>query len=306
MRVKAYVRRLATRTLAESMQVTTMVHLARRVFGTYDLHVRTGFPTSVPIPNRTAARQIVDDIVDSGRFLDFVALLLEIERLGMEGRKYRFPQLRGIANEIIEAGYRYDQETRGFVEDSSVRITRNWGVLREGESYIMAFLAVDVAGNSALVRKYGQSTMTGLYGALRSMLTAAAEKRNGRVWGWEGDGGIAAFTFEEHNQRATITGIELVNEIYLYNLLECPINEGLHVRATVHSGPCEYSESGSELQADTIKRLWEIDAEHGITDTLVVTDSVFPSLERIVADRLASLSVASDQQFYTYSVRFAD
>ena len=146
MRVKARVRTLANRALAESMDVKTMVHLARRLFGRYDLHERTGFPSSVPIPNRNAAKQIVDDVIESGRFLDFVALLIDVERLGMEGRKYRFPRLHAIVNEILETGYRYDGDSRSFAEDTGIRTTRNWGVLKKGETYVMAFLAVDVVG----------------------------------------------------------------------------------------------------------------------------------------------------------------
>jgi class 3 adenylate cyclase len=306
MRVKARMRTLAARALTESMDVKTMVHLARRLLGNYDLHERTGFPASVPIPNKTAARQIVDDLAATDRFLDFVATLLEVERLGMEGRKYRFPRLQAMVNEVLETGYRFDSDTRTFVEDSAIRTTRNWGVLKEGETYIMAFLAVDVVGNSSLVREYGQSTMSRLYGVLRAIVAEACEKRNGRLWGWEGDGGIAAFTFEEQNQRATLSGMEIINEVFLYNLTDCPLADGLHVRVTVHNGPCEYSESGSELKVDTIKRVWEIDSRLGIPDALIVTDSVYPSLERPITSRLTPLNVARDQEFYTYAVRFVD
>jgi len=306
MRVKARVRTLAGRALAESMEVKTMVHLARRLFGSYDLHERTGFPSSVPIPNRTAAKQIVEDVAATGLFLDFVATLIDVERLGMEGRKYRFPRLQAIVNDILETGYRYDEDTRRFVEDSDIRTTRNWGVLKEGETYIMAFLGVDVVGNSRLVREFGQARMSELYDSLRGIVTTVAERRNGRLWGWEGDGGIVAFTFEEQNQRATLAGMEILNELLIYNLIHCPLEDGLHVRVTVHNGPCEYRTNGSELKVDTIKRIWEIDSRYGRTDTLVVTDSVYPSLERVVADRFESLDVAHDQTFYTYAVRFAD
>ena len=306
MRVKARVRTLASRALAESMEVKTMVHLVRRLFGTYDLHERTGFPASVPIPNRDAARQIVDDVVEAGRFLEFAALMLEVERLGMEGRTYRFPRLQAIIHEILDVGYSYDVRTRSFVEDSAIRTTRNWGVLREGESYVMAFLGVDVVGNSHLVREHGQEAMSELYGTLRSLVASIAERRNGRLWGWEGDGGIAAFTFEEQNQRATIAGMELLNELLIYNLVECPLRDGIHVRLTVHNGPCVYHRNGTELKNDTVKRVWDIDSRHGLADTLIVTDAVYPSLARVVANSLKPLTVASDQTFYSYSVMFAD
>ena len=306
MRIKARARTLAARALAESMEVKTMVHVARRLFGNYDLSERTGFPRSVPIPNKTAARQIVDDAADNDMFLEFVTLLLDIQRLGMEGRKYRFPRLQLIVNEILEIGYRYDAGSKSFVEDSDIRTTRNWGVLREGDTYIMAFLGVDVVGNSRLVRAHGKDLMGRIYGRLRELVTMIVERRNGRLWGWEGDGGIAAFTFEEQNERASLCAIELMNEVFLYNLTSCPLEEGIHIRAVVHNGPCEYSESGSELKVDTIKRIWEIDGSLGKADTLILTDSVYPSLERDVASAFSRLQVDNDQDFHTYAVRFAD
>ncbi len=306
MRVKAKVRTLASRALAESMEVKTMIHVARRLFGSYDLHERTGFPTSVPIPNRNAARQIVDDLAEAGMFLDFAAMLLEVERLGMEGRKYRFPRLQAILRELYENGYCYDQQTRTFVEDASIRTTRNWGVLREGETYVMAFLGVDVVGNSDLVRQHGQAAMSDLYRTLRSLVARSAARRNGRLWGWEGDGGIVAFTFDEQNLRATLTGMELLGELLIYNLIECPLSEGLHVRVTIHNGPCEYTDSGAELKSETLKRLWEIDTQHGMSDTMIVTDTVYRSLDRVVAASLRPVEIADDQRFYSYSVRFAD
>ena len=306
MRVKARLRTLATRALGETMDVKTMVHLIRRLFGTYDLNERTGFPLSVPIPNRTAAQQIVDDVVTAGLFLDFVALLLDIERLGMSGRKYRFPRMTLLVNEILALGYRYDDGARIFVEDTSIRTTRNWGVLKEGESYVMAFLGVDVVGNTKLVKQHGNTAMGELYAAVRALIVECCEKRNGRLWGWEGDGGVVAFTFEEQNQRAALSGIELLNELLLYNLTECPLKQGLHLRLTLHNGACEYSESGSELKSDTIKRLWQIDDTFGRPDTMIITDSVYPSLERPIASHLRRLHVATDQEYYTYSLRFVD
>jgi hypothetical protein len=303
MRIRARLRTLASRALSETIDVNTMIHMTRRLLGNYDLHQRTGFPTSVPIPNKTAARQLVDDIAEGGLFLKFVELLLEVERLGMMGHKYRFSRLPDIIRELRDMGYVFDKETRTFVEDTAVLTTRNWGVLKPGESYIMAFLGVDVAGNSKLVKAHGSKFMSVIYAWVREMVSRCAQKRNGRLWGWEGDGGIVAFTFEEQNLRATLSAIEMLNELFVYNVSECPLEGGLHLRITVHNGPCEYAENGSELKADTIKRLWDIDTKFGEEDTLIVTDTVTPSLDSTLLARFEPLEVARDQTYYTYAVR---
>jgi len=286
------------------MDVKTMIHVIRRILGNYDLHERTGFPRSVPIPNRTAATQIIDDVVAEDMFLEFVSLLMDIERIGLAGRKYKIARLESIVTEILETGYRYDLTARAFVEDSSIRTTRNWGVLKPGDTHNMAFLGVDVAGNSRLVRAHGNEEMTRIYKRLRSMATTCAERRNGRLWSWEGDGGVLAFAFEEHNQRAVLAGIELLSEVFLYNLASCPIRDGVHVRLTIHGGPCEYEENGAELKADTIKTLWEIDSRHGRPDTLVMSHNVFPSLEALIADRFSRLETPGGDRFHYYSIQF--
>ena len=304
MKIKARLRTLAAKALSESVDVKTMVHLSRRLLGNYDLHERTGFPSSVPIPNQTAARQIVNDIVSRDLFLQFVALMMESERLGMGGHKHRFIRLNTIINELLDLGYQYDEETRTFVEDTSIRTTRNWGVLRSGETYVMAFLGVDVAGNSKLVKRYGSRQMSDIYRSVRQMVSRCAEHHNGRLWGWEGDGGVAAFTFEEQNLRATLAGMQMINELFVYNLTQSALADGLHLRLVVHNGPCEYAEDGSELKSDTVKRLWEIDARYGLPDTLVVSDSVAPSLERTLIERFEPLQAARDQNYHSYAVRW--
>ena len=305
MRVKARLKTLAVRALTESMEVKTMVHVARRIFGNYDLYERTGFPQSVPIPNRTAASQIVDDAVDSGLFLDFVSLLMTLERVGMAGRKYKIPRLNNIITEILDTGYRFDSETAVFVEDQAIRTTRNWGVLREGETYLMAFLGVDVSGNSELVRVHGQATMQGIYQSLQQMASESVGRRNGRLWDWEGDGGLFAFTFEEENERAVHAGVELLHELFLYNLVSCPLPEGLHARLTVHNGPCEYQSDGTELKVDSLKRLWDIDTRYGRPDCLTISAAILPSLNHSLSDRFRRVSTGTSENLYRYSVRFA-
>ena len=305
MRVKGRLRTLATRALTESMEVKTMVHVARRMFGNYDLHERTGFPQSVPIPNRTAASQIITDVAETDLFLEFVSLLMSLERVGMAGRKYKIPRLNTIVTEILDTGYRYDSGSGTFVEDRAIRTTRNWGVLREGESYVMAFLGVDVAGNSELVRRHGQGSMQRIYQTLRQIATESVERRNGRLWGWEGDGGLFAFTFEEENQRAVHSAVEVLHELFLYNLVSCPLPEGLHVRLTIHNGPCEYRSDGTELKVDTVKRLWDIDSKYGQQDSLTISAAILPSLDHSLSSRFEGIHTSSGENLYAYSVRFA-
>ncbi|MEE8440792.1 MAG: hypothetical protein V3S41_03655, partial [Spirochaetia bacterium] len=230
---------------------------------------------------------------------------MSLERGGMAGRQYKIPRLSTIVTEILDTGYRYDSGSGSFVEDRAIRTTRNWGVLREAETYIMAFLGVDVTGNSELVRRHGQDSMQRIYQMLRQMVNESVQRRNGRLWGWEGDGGLFAFTFEEENQRAVHSAVEVLHEISLYNLVSCPLPEGLHVRLTVHNGPCEYRSDGTELKVDTVKRLWDIDTRYGQQDSLTISAAILPSLDHSLSNRFEAIHTGSAENLYAYSVRFA-
>jgi hypothetical protein len=45
------------------------------------------------------------------------------------------------------------------------------------------------------VRKYPADVIEKTYEDLRLMVEGAIDKRNGRIWSWEGDGGLVAFFF---------------------------------------------------------------------------------------------------------------
>jgi len=304
MNVGGWLINLATKALAESMDVRTMVHLAKRFFPNYDLNERTGFPQNIAIPNLTAAEQIVKDIKKSELFLDFVSLLIDIRESGLMGRKYRVPYLREILGEMQREGIIYDEASRTFFEDAKVCRTRNWGVLREGQEYIITFLHIDVVGNTNLVRVYSPDIVKKTYNDLQKIVKAVCEARNGRIWSWEGDGGLAAFYIGNKNNHAALSALEILHELYIYNLIGCRLNEPLGVRIAVHSGPCEYSHSFSEINSETIKALEDMESRYTQPDTATFSSTVYRMLNHIILEQLTPVEAGSQSECYFYSMRW--
>ena len=110
-----------------------------------------------------------------------------------------------------------------------------WGTLEIGKTYEFALLRVDIAGNSRLVRRYPRSRIKTVYGSVKDLVTRLVEKREGRIWGWEGDGGLAAFYFIDKTIQATLCGMEILHELFLYNLLGKGLPEPVLVRLAVHA-----------------------------------------------------------------------
>jgi len=288
--------------LAQSMTINIMVALARHIIPHYDLHQKTGIPSSVAIPNITAAQQIVKDVIAQQAFLDFVLLLIKTSDQGYMGRRYAIPYLRQLINGVIDLGYIYDSVNDMFVENPKLRRTRNWGTLKNGHTYDFAFLRLDIVGNSQLVKECDDATIQQSYDDLREIVNLSVEKRNGRIWGWDGDGGLAAFFYGNKNQSAVITGMEVLHELFLYNHTRNPLGRPLKVRTAVHSGSMEYSENEEDIRSsEVVKQVEELEHSYTTPGNLSLSEVVMVMLDHLLLSRLEEKTVRGRRKFYVYS-----
>lgn len=303
MRSRVNLPAMCARALSESMDTGTMTAVVRDIIPNYDIHERTGFPPSIAIPGQDVARQIVSDVLRENRLLQLISSLIDVHELGRMGRRYPIQNLRTIVQEVLEKGFLYDQESRMFVENPTVRKTRNWGALNVGHEYTIAFLRLDIVENSQLVRSYPASTIEKTYSALRDIVAIAVEKRNGRIWRWEGDGGLAAFYFRDKHQKATLAAMEIIHELYLYNLISCPLASPLAVRIAVHSGPIDYTESDESLkQSPTLSHLIEIEEQYTRPLSVTISSVVKVMLDSLVSNEFIPMSSDSLGMYFNYAL----
>ena len=290
------------------MDNRTMSMLARRLLPGYDLHERTGIPSSVAVPNQNAASQIIRDIIQCNMFLEFVLLLIDFsdQGRGIAGRKISIPYLRQILNGVYQMGYIYDRSNQIFVENPAERKTRNWGTLKECSEYTLAFLRIDIVGNTKMVRKHDAEEIEEAYITMRDLLISSVEKRNGRIWSWDGDGGLAAFCFGNMNESAVLSGMELMHELFIYNHAQCPLEDGLNVRMAVHSGPFEYTANNEMMQnSETVKQVCNIEHKHTKTNSLTISQPVKVMLETLTSKQFIELKSSDKRSYFEYKVRLA-
>ncbi|MBI9107722.1 MAG: adenylate/guanylate cyclase domain-containing protein [Spirochaetales bacterium] len=294
------------RALSQSMDNRTMTMLARRLLPGYDLHDRTGIQKSVAIPNQNAARQVVRDIIACQMFLEFVVLLFEFSDRGngIAGRKLAIPYLRQILNGVYQLGYLYDRSNRIFIENPSERKTRNWGTLKNHQEYTISFLRIDIVDNSKLVRNNSSGCIEEAYNNLRDIVIASVEKRNGRIWGWDGDGGLAAFCFGNMHESAVLSAIEVLHELFIFNSIFCSIEDGIGVRMAVHSGMFEYTTDTEQLQAsDTVRKVNDLEHKHTGLNKITISEVVKVMLEPLTSNQFKDFKSSDKRIYYQYEVR---
>ena len=141
-----------------------------------------------------------------------------------------------------------------------------------------ALLRMDVAGNSSLVRRYPGEVVRATFASMKEIARRQVEKRDGRIWSWEGDGGLAAFYFGDKSMQATLCGIEILHELFLFNLLARRLPEPVSMRLAVHAGPCRFTGSPRDAGGETIRRVELLESMYTQPDSLTVSQVVYTDL----------------------------
>ena len=295
---------LVIRSLSQSMSVDLMIKIAKRVIPDYDIHKASGFPPNIPIPRVDAARQIFGDVQRADSILKLVEALIDVANNGQMGRPVRVQHLNRIIDEVENQGYRYSSADRVFVEAASREKTMGWGTLQEGRTYEFALLRADIVGNAKLVRAYEKEAVDSAFEKVRDLVKRSVEKRNGRIWSWEGDGGIAAFYFLDKNIQATLCGMEIIHEIFLYNLLQSPLPESLDVRIAVHAGPCKFLSAGKDTASETIRRVEQVESKFTAPGSLTVSPGVYTDLGGKLSQFFVPVSGPDSSALFRYVLRW--
>jgi class 3 adenylate cyclase len=155
-----------------------------------------------------------------------------------------------------------------------------------------------------LVKDYPEDIVKVVYQDLKTMIEPIVEKRNGRIWNWAGDGMLAAFYFSNKNNKAVVSAMEIIHEVYLYNLLRCPLDKPLQVRVAVHCGPCEYRENFNDLKSDTLEKIVEIEKKHTDPNSVTLSSSVYQMLSQILAEVMQPVTYRNYSTYYTYRLQW--
>ncbi len=304
MRAKSPVVADVIKTLYRSLGMEMALRMARSLIEGYNISQRMGFPPSVPVPAQDAVNRMVLDLFEEGLFLELVEWLVRADRQGFMGKRYPIVGIEEIIQGMELEGYLLDPESGLFYEDPRRHRTPGWGRLKPGEEYSITLLRLDIVLNSRLVRGNDRGDIERAYDSLRDMVRRIVEKRRGRVWLWEGDGGMAAFHYGHPNMSAVLCGMEILNELLVYNMTANPLNRDMQIRAAAHAGFIRYTEDLSELQrSEIVKETVEIESGWTRPDSLSVSASIAPHVDGIIKDCLLPAEGDCPREILCYRIR---
>jgi len=280
-----------------------MVRIAKMVWNDFDIYLVSGFRESIPIPPQDCATTIVRFVLDNDKFLPFIEALILVDQQGIMGRRYPISNLREIIKALMANGFAYDGVNNLFLEDGIQRKSLGWGRLQEGNDYNLALLRLDIVHNSKIVRDQDQNLVILAYAGLRELISHKVEKRLGRIWNWEGDGGMAAFFYGHRQQLATLAAIDILHGLFLFNRLKNPLGVPISLRLALHTGHIKFATEASEWKkSDVVKQVVEMESKYTAKDSLTISSQTEAALDRTFATQFLRAKTRDGTPIYTYKM----
>jgi class 3 adenylate cyclase len=287
--------------IAGNFKTDEINELGKLILKCFDSNQAAGTKNNISLSSRKSARLLVDCCEQDRQIPSLIKLVVELDEGVIHGRQVKIEGLEIFLNKLIRTGIHYDFKTGKVVSSchDSADLT-NWGCLKEGKIYDITIVSVDIMGNSALVRKYGQSRMEKLYFRLWSFLKDKLSGLDGRIWSWAGDGGIIAFSFKDNIQRAVRFAIEVQSTVPVFNLT-CPdrLPADIALRFGIDTGKIRFLTETGKIISDVINGASHLEKKACTPGSVSISRAVRDSLSSKMASIFRFDGILEERDYFT-------
>ncbi len=290
-------KKLLTDELTMAFSIKDQQIFANLIDSSVDLYALTGYSSNTVIPVREAATQIVNYFHKTGKLVNLLNLYMSVALKGFRGEKVRFNNINMVMKESYECGFVYRKDLNKIVASESKVLRNDWGFLEEGKIYNFCFISIDICGNSKLVRKYPTDLINKTYQNYKNLVVSAIEKRNGRIWMWEGDGGIGAFHIKDPVNDAVLSSIDILTGMYIFNPTLNYLDEPINIRIAINSGEAKYKNDLTTIHSDSLDRVRDVEKKHTLPMSISITKHTVKYVNKLIRERLVFKDIKGDMLY---------
>jgi class 3 adenylate cyclase len=266
-----------------SLNFTTkeLSELGRLLFKDYDAHAWMDVRKHITISPRKHAEFLTDLCERRRKTKRFIKLLIELDDRIVLGKHLTINGIEFFLHHLALQGYTYDPRSRKILDCTHDRQElTNWGSLLDNKIYDIAVMSIDIVGNSKLVKRHGIRTMESFYYQFWRFLKDKLELYDGRLWSWAGDGGICAFTFKDHVDRAVLFAVDLQNGMSVFNMRPGkPIKENIETRIGIDCGKVKFFSNTGRIVSDTVNYAAHLEKRSTDPGKITITEKVYRTLD---------------------------
>ncbi len=271
---------LLIETISCSIKIKEMDEIGKMLNKKFDIYALAEKTAVQTMGLRLAATVLVENMEAIKKTDELVKLLAELDNNLILGRVLQLENFEYFLQQLTLSGYFYDFKKRKVLPiKDDISELPNWGALKDGKSYAVSVISVDIVSNSELVKKYGAKTMKKVYTNLWVFLKQNLAHTDGRIWTWAGDGGILAFAFKEHIERAVRFAIEVQRTIALFNMSKKnPLDDPIHLRLGINTGKLNYHNDTGQIISEVINLAAHLEKQKTEPGGVSITEGVYKGI----------------------------
>jgi hypothetical protein len=290
-------KRLIIEDLTRAFTASEITKFIHPLIQNIDLYKLTGYPSNAPIPRKEAAKQIIDLVHKKNMIQNLLNLYIQTAQRGFKGEKIIFNNTKPVVKEMHECGFAWSKDLKKVVLIGEKEKRTDWGLLEEGKTYNFCFGSVDISQNSRLVRTYHNSLIRSTYQNFKTMVTRAVESRFGRIWTWEGDGGLVAFHLQDFVNLAVLSSVDILSSMPYFNTIYNYLGENIRIRIALHAGNANYNGDTATTHSEAIERVRQLEKHYTELSTITVSKSTFPHISSNIRNNFKEISIDNEQVY---------
>ncbi len=275
--------------------------LGKIIIRHYDGHKAAGVKNHITLSPRKCANTLVNYINENKKTFQLLKLLIEMDDSSLNGKSKTIEGLESYLNKLAKSGIYYDFKRRKLhhsKKDAYEMI--NWGTLKDGKVYSITVMSLDIVNNSKMVKKYSSKIMEKVYFRLRSFIEKKVLDYEGRIWSFAGDGGLIAFTFKGHAERAALCAMDIRATLPVFNIShDLPVKDNLFLRLAMDTGKIKFSLDTGHIVSDIINYAAHLEKSGTLPGEISISANVKKELPPKIAKIFRDKGLFENKTFYS-------
>ena len=290
-----------TEILANNFNSEEIESLGKIIFPKYDGHKAAGVKNHITMSSRKCANALVQFLNESKKTLQLIKLIIEMDDSFLNGKAKTIEGLEAYLNKLIKSDIYYDFKKRKLSHSKKdAQNMINWGILRDGKTYDITVMSLDIVENSKLVKKYGTKTMEKVYFRLRSFVEQKVLDYDGRIWNFAGDGGLIAFTSKDHVTRSVLCSLDIRAALFVFNINpDIPIKENILLRLALDTGKLKFSFDTGHIVSDVINYAAHLEKLGTLPGEIAISENVQKVLPTKISKVFSDKNIFENMNCYS-------
>ena len=164
-----------------------------------------------------------------------------------------------------------------LVVQKTSQLGPSWENLLERSIYAFCFLKIDLQTHGASFERHHIKGVSETLDSFETFIEDKVTARRGRVWSWQGHGGLCGFVIPDCVEDAVLCAIDIFGSFSEFNAnpYKNRIGETINLRVAVHYGPAKYHHEKGRIHSEAINFVSHLEAKKAKTNSVCISSDAW-------------------------------